>query len=79
MRTWLFVFYEMCANKGLGIAAREDSARHEVTAKTAWFMTQRIREAMKREPLSHSMSGVVVADEAWIGRQAQQRHAPGQA
>lgn len=66
LRTWLFVFYEMCANKN-GIAAREIQRRYEVTAKTAWFMTQRIREAMKRQPLAGSFSGVVIADETWIG------------
>jgi transposase-like protein len=66
LQVWLFVFYEMCANKN-GIAAREIERRYEVTPKTAWFMTQRIREAMKRDPLAGSMSGVVVADEAWLG------------
>lgn len=73
IRTWLFVFYEMCANKN-GIAAREIQRRYEVTSKTAWFMTQRIREAMKREPLSHSMSGVVIADETWVGGVKRNRH-----
>ena len=66
LRTWLFVFYEMCANKN-GIAAREIERRYNVTAKTAWFMTQRIREAMKRDPLSGMMRGVVIADETFIG------------
>src|SRR5438067_4343062 len=47
LQTWLFVLFEMMANKN-GIAAREIERKYAVTAKTAWFMTQRIREAMKR-------------------------------
>ena len=66
MQTWLFVVFEMMANKN-GIAAREIERKYDVTAKTAWFMTQRIREAMKRDPLAPMMRGVVVADETYIG------------
>ena len=51
IRKWLFVFFEMCANKN-GIAAREIERKYELTPKSAWFMTQRIREAMKRDPLA---------------------------
>jgi transposase-like protein len=65
VRLWIFVFFEMCANKN-GIAAREIERKYGVAPKTAWFMTQRIREAMKVRgaPL---MRGVIEADETWIG------------
>jgi len=65
VRLWIFVFFEMCANKN-GIAAREIERKYGVAPKTAWFMTQRIREAMKSRgaPL---MTGVIQADETWIG------------
>ncbi len=66
LRTWLFVIFEMCANKN-GIAAREIERKYGLTPKSAWFMTQRIREAMRREPLAGLLSGVVVADETYIG------------
>lgn len=67
LRKWLFVAYEMCANKN-GIAAREIQRKYEVTAKTAWFMTQRLREAMKRGPFTEVMRDTtVVADETFIG------------
>jgi transposase-like protein len=46
LRIWLFVFFEMCANKN-GLAAREIERRYGVAPKTAWFMAHRIREAMK--------------------------------
>jgi transposase-like protein len=56
----------MCANKN-GIAAREIQRKYEVTAKTAWFMTQRLREAMKRGPFVEVMRGTIISDETWIG------------
>jgi transposase-like protein len=66
VQTWLMVMFEMCANKN-GIAAREIERKYDLTPKTAWFLTQRIREAMKREPLAGLLSGTVIADETWIG------------
>lgn len=74
LRTWLFVVFEMCASKN-GVAAREIERKYDVTAKSAWFMVHRIREAMKRDPLAGLLSGVVVADETWIGGKPKNRHA----
>ncbi|MCU1461318.1 MAG: transposase [Acidimicrobiales bacterium] len=51
VRTWLLVLFEMCSNKN-GIAAREIERKYGLTPKSAWFMTQRIREGMKRDPLA---------------------------
>ncbi len=66
VRTWLFVIFEMCASKN-GVSAREIERKYDLTPKTAWFMLHRIREAMKREPLAGLLSGVIAADETWIG------------
>ncbi len=66
LRTWLFIIFEMCSSKN-GIAAREVERKYGLTPKTAWFVTQRIREGMKRDPLVGMMRGTVVADETWIG------------
>jgi len=66
VRTWLLVVLEMCASKN-GVSAREIERKYDLTAKTAWFMLHRIREAMKLEPLAGLLSGTVVADETWIG------------
>jgi transposase-like protein len=66
LRTWVFVLFEMCANKN-GIAAREIQRKYGVTAKTAWFMTHRVREAMKVGVAPKFSGTVVVADETWIG------------
>jgi transposase-like protein len=65
IRTWLFVLMEMCASKN-GIAAREVQRKYGLTPKSAWFLTQRIREVMV-EKAPEPMEGTIVADEAWIG------------
>lgn len=66
VQKWLFVIFEMCASKN-GVSAREIQRKYKLTAKSAWFLTQRVREAMKREPLVSMISGTVVADETFIG------------
>lgn len=65
VRLWIFVFFEMCSNKN-GIAAREIERKYDVSPKTAWFMTQRIREAMavRGQP---KMVGIIEADETFVG------------
>ena len=67
IRTWVFVLLEMVASKN-GVAAREIERKYQVTPRTAWHMTQRIREAMKSDPLASLFSGVVEADEMYVGK-----------
>jgi transposase-like protein len=76
VRKWLFVFYEMCANKN-GIAAREIERKYDLTAKSAWFMTQRVREAMKRDPFASALRGTIVADETFFGGVSANKHRQG--
>lgn len=66
VRKWLFVLFEMVSSKN-GVAAREIERKYKLAPRSAWFMTQRIREAMKREPNAGLLSGVVIADETFIG------------
>lgn len=73
LRIWLFVIFEMCANKN-GLAAREIERKYSLPPKTAWFMTQRIREAMKRDPLAGLLQGTIVADESYFGGDPRNRH-----
>lgn len=74
VRTWMFVCFEMMASKN-GVSAREVQRKYGLTAKTAWFMLHRIREGMRHDPLAGLLSGVVVADETWIGGTPRNRHA----
>jgi transposase-like protein len=73
LHTWLMVVFEMCANKN-GIAAREIERKYSVAPKTAWFMTHRLREAMKRRAPGSLISGTVVVDETLIGGEPRNRH-----
>ena len=73
VRTWLLVVFEMCAAKN-GISAREVERKYDLTAKTAWFMLHRIREAMRRDPLAGLLRGTVISDETWIGGAPANRH-----
>jgi transposase-like protein len=73
VRTWLFIVFEMCSSKN-GVSAREIERKYDLTPKSAWFALQRIREAMKRGPLSDLLSGRVVADESWYGGEPKNRH-----
>lgn len=63
---WLAAFYLLCASKK-GMSAHQLHRMLGVTYKTAWFMFHRIREAMKEPAFASKLSGVVEADETYIG------------
>ena len=73
LRVWLLIFFEMASNKN-GIAAREIERKYGVNARTAWHLTQRIREAMVANP-SNPLAGTWVADETWVGGTPKYMHA----
>lgn len=73
LRTWVLVVFEMCSSKN-GVAAREIERKYGVCARTAWFMMQRIREAMKADGLIETMRGTITADETFVGGDMGNRH-----
>jgi transposase-like protein len=73
IRKWCLVVLEICASKN-GVSAREVERKYDLTAKTAWLMLHRIREAMKGDPLAGLLSGTVAADETWIGGKPRNKH-----
>src|SRR3954447_25830609 len=73
VRTWLLVVFEMCASKN-GVSAREIERKYDLTPKSAWYMLHRIREAMKKQPLSGLLTGRVVSDETFYGGKPSNRH-----
>ena len=68
LHKWLMATHLMCASKK-GMSAHQLHRMLGVTYKTAWFMSHRIREAM-REPVTGPLGGegkTVEADETFIG------------
>jgi transposase-like protein len=69
MRLWLQAVYLLCSSKK-GISSNQLHRTLGVTLKTAWFMSHRIREAMRvvgMEPMGGT-GKIVEADETYIGR-----------
>lgn len=68
---WLLAAYLLCSSKK-GMSSHQLHRTLGVTYKTAWFMTHRIREAMKdtsTDPLGgKGSSGIVEADETYLGK-----------
>jgi transposase-like protein len=69
MRLWLQAMFLLCSSKK-GISSNQLHRTLGVTLKTAWFMSHRIREAMRVvgfEPMGGA-GEIVEADETFIGR-----------
>ena len=72
---WLQAVYLMCSSKK-GVSSNQLHRTLGVTLKTAWFMSHRIREAMREGRLPGGMGGegkFVEADETYIGGKAKNR------
>jgi transposase-like protein len=63
---WLAAIHLMTSSKK-GVSSHQISRELGITVKSAWFLTHRIREAMKREPMAGMLAGVVEADETYVG------------
>lgn len=69
LHLWLQVIHLMCASKK-GISTRQIQRMLQCSMKTAWFLTHRIREAMREGSLAPfgGNGGIVEVDETFIGR-----------
>ena len=71
MRLWLQAIFLLCSSKK-GISSNQLHRTLGVTLKTAWFMSHRIREAMREgsfAPMGGD-GGIVEADETYFGKPA---------
>jgi len=70
MTKWLQAIFLMTASKK-GVSSHQLHRTLEVTYKTAWFLSHRIREAMRSGELAPfgGEGGIVEADETYIGRE----------
>lgn len=69
MRMWLQAIALICASKK-GISSNQLHRMMGITLKSAWFMSHRIREAMRNDSLAPmgGGGGIVEADETYIGQ-----------
>ena len=73
LHKWLLAIHLMCASKK-GISAHQLMRMLDIKQyKSAWFMAHRIRYAMTGE-LPDKMSGIVEADETYVGGKARNKH-----
>src|ERR1700741_2150701 len=70
LHTWLYANHLLCSSKK-GISSHQLARMLGVTYKTAWFMSHRIREAMKGDEGQGPLGGegkIVEADETFTGQ-----------
>src|SRR5215208_6885598 len=66
LNVWLQAIFLIASSKK-GISAHQLHRMLGTTLKTAWFLSHRIREAMRKGDLE-PMGGIVEIDETYIGR-----------
>jgi len=74
LHIWLQAIYLMCGSKK-GISANQLHRTLNITLKSAWFLSHRIREAMKPSGILPPLGGAgktVEADETYIGNKGKQ-------
>src|ERR1700682_6616979 len=69
LHKWLIAFHLMSSSKK-GVSTHQLHRTLEITYRSAWFMTHRIREAMRAggPPPVGGPGGIVEVDETFIGR-----------
>src|SRR3954453_18963892 len=75
LHIWLQAMFLLCSSKK-GMSTHQLHRTLGVTLKTAWFMTHRIREAMREGKIPDSLGGegkFVEADETYVGGKAKNR------
>lgn len=70
LRLWLYAFHLMTSSKK-GVSSHQIARELGITVKSAWFVTHRVREAMKREPVAGLLKGELEADETYVGARKQ--------
>lgn len=72
LNKWLLAFYYLCASKK-GMSALQLQRMLHVSYKSAWLMCHRIRWAMAEPAFAEKLTGVVEADETYVGGKARNR------
>jgi transposase-like protein len=74
---WLMAIHLMTSSKK-GISSHQLGRELGITLKSAWFLSHRVREAMRQEPMAGLLSGVVEMDETYVGGKPRPQNNPDQ-
>lgn len=66
LHKWAHAIFLMTGSKK-GVSSHQLARTLDITVKSAWFLSHRVREAMRMEPLAGMLSGTVEIDEAYVG------------
>jgi transposase-like protein len=72
---WLMAIHLMTSSKK-GISSHQLARELGITLKSAWFLSHRVRKAMRQEPLAGMLSGTVEVDETYVGGKPRPQNKP---
>ncbi len=73
LKKWFMAIYLITCHKK-GISSLQLSRDLGITQKTAWFMLQRLRYAMKTQEFAKPLDGIVEIDETYVGGLQKYKH-----
>ena len=71
LQDWFYVFY-IFGNHKKGVSSKQIARDLQITYKSAWFMTHRVRQAMRHR--SFKLEGIIEIDETFVGGKNKNRH-----
>ena len=74
LRKWLLAIWLITSHKK-GIASTQLAKDIGITQKSAWFVTQRLREAARTQSFNRPLDNDVESDETFIGGKEKNKHA----